>query len=203
MEERETFSPSGGNVGEGQRIEATSSTLLATMGDQICFEKTGLSLIPVLKGADWDLVFQERPRACRRNTAKYQSSFSLRRQQAIRRCRTHGEQLVPTFFGDVQMFMPLQRFDQCREKRHEPLGTDAIRCAPCQEQRVLHVWSRLGVGVDAEEGTASPSDGSGATLHIYERILWLPQWASRRAPFCEAEASRYRGTICWSNSRLA
>ena len=54
------------------------------------------------------------------------------------------------------------------------------------------VWRRL----DAEEGTASPSDGSGATLHIYERILWLPQWASRRALFCEAEASRYRGTIC-------
>jgi len=50
-----------------------------------------------------------------------QSSFSLRRQQAIRRCRTHAEQLVPACFSDVQMFMPLQGFDQCWEKRYVPV----------------------------------------------------------------------------------
>jgi hypothetical protein len=139
MEERETFSPSGGDVGEGQRREVASCTLFPTMGDQICFEKPGPRLIPVLKGANRYLVFQERTSACRRKTAPTQSSFALVRQQAIRCCRTQAEQLVPARFSDVQMFMPLQRFDQCREKRHEPLGTDAIGRVPCQEQRVLDV----------------------------------------------------------------
>src|SRR2546421_606489 len=130
-------------------------------------------------------------------------SRALESSQGSRRCRNHAEQLVATFFGDGQMFMPLQGFDQCRGKRHEPLGTAAIGRVPCQQQRVLVVWSRLGVGVGAQEGTAPPSDGAFATSHIYERIQWLPQCASRRAPFCEAEASRYRGTICWSHSPLA
>jgi hypothetical protein len=62
--------------------------------------------------------------------------------------------------------MPLQRFDQCREKRLEPLGTDAIGRVPWQEQRVLDVWSRLGVGIGADEGAAPPSDGAFATSHI-------------------------------------
>jgi hypothetical protein len=77
---------------------------------------------------------------------------------------------VPACFGEVQVSMPLQGFDQCREKRHEPLATDAIGRVPCEEQRMLDDWSRLGVVVGAEVGTAPPSDGAFATSHICERI---------------------------------
>jgi hypothetical protein len=44
---------------------------------------------------------------------------------------------------------------------------------------------RNSVGVGAEEGTASPSDGSGATLHIYERIQWLPQFRQEEPLFAK------------------
>ena len=42
---------------------------------------------------------------------------------------------------------------------------------------------RSGVGVGADEGAAPPSDGSGATWHICERIQWLLQFRQEEHPF--------------------
>jgi hypothetical protein len=62
------------------------------------------------------------------------------REPPIRCGCAHGEQLTPALLGEMEMLMPLQRFDERREKGDEPFGADAVGGVPHQEQRVLDVW---------------------------------------------------------------
>ena len=62
-------------------------------------------------------------------------------QEAICRGRAHGKQLPAAFRSQVEMLMPLQRFDQRGEKGYEAFGADAVGGVPDQEQRVLDFWS--------------------------------------------------------------
>jgi hypothetical protein len=60
---------------------------------------------------------------------------------------THGEQLAAALLDQVEMFMPLQRFKQGREKGHEAFGADTVGGVPDQEQGVLDflpvmAWAR-------------------------------------------------------------
>jgi hypothetical protein len=105
------------------------------MGHQICFQKAGLRLIPLLEGADRDLLFEQRSRSRRGNTAL--SQFALRTQEAISRCCAHGEQLASARFREVEMLMPLQGFDKRGEKRDESFGADAVCRIPDKEQCML------------------------------------------------------------------
>jgi len=59
------------------------------------------------------------------------------REPPIRCGCAHGEQLAAAFLGQVEMLMPLQRFDQRGEKGHEPFGADAVGGVPDQKKRVL------------------------------------------------------------------
>jgi len=61
------------------------------MSDQINLKKAGSVVVPVGKGADRNLVFQERSRFGCRPSAR-QESTAGRREQAIRRCRAEGKE---------------------------------------------------------------------------------------------------------------
>ena len=91
------------------------------------------------EGADRDLLL-EQGAGSRRGEAAL-TSFALGTQETIR-CRcAHGEQLAPALLSEVEMLMPLQRFDKRGEKRDEAFGADAVGGVPDQEQRVLDFWS--------------------------------------------------------------
>ena len=49
--------------------------------------------------------------------------------------------MAATLLREVEVLMPLQRFDERGKKRDEAFGADAVGGVPDQEQRVLHVWS--------------------------------------------------------------
>jgi hypothetical protein len=57
-----TFGPASRDVGPGQGGEVSTGHVAATMGNEICFEKTGLMIIPLGKGADGDLMLEQRSR---------------------------------------------------------------------------------------------------------------------------------------------
>jgi len=61
-------------------------------------------------------------------------------QEAIRRRRAHREQLAAALLCELEVLMPLQRFDQRGEKRDEAFGADPVGGVPDQEQRVLDFW---------------------------------------------------------------
>ncbi len=66
--------------------------------------------MPVLEGADRNLVFEQGSRSCSR-----QAVWTLRSrgtQEAISRRGTHGEQLVAALLSEMQMSMPLKCFDE-------------------------------------------------------------------------------------------
>ena len=76
MQEGEAFGPSGGHIGEGQRVEVAPLDVYATMSRQIRFHKAGLGLIPLLEGADGNLLLEERSRSSRGETML--TKFALR-----------------------------------------------------------------------------------------------------------------------------
>ena len=120
-------------------------------------QKAGSDLVPLRERADRDLLLEQRARSgCGETTL---TMVALGSQQAIRRCRTHREQLSAALFGQVEVLMPLQCFDQRREKGHEAFGADAVGGMPGQEKSVLDIWSRLGVAGCAEVWSAPLSHG--------------------------------------------
>ena len=109
------------------------------MGYQVRFQKTRSGLIPLLEGADGDLLLEQG--ADLRCGKAALSQLVLGSQEAIRCRRAHGKQLPAAFHSQVEVPMPRQRFDQRREKGHEAFGADPVGGMPDQEQRVLDFWS--------------------------------------------------------------
>src|SRR5258708_3321555 len=138
MQEGQAFRPASWYVRERQRVQVASLDICATMSHQVCFQKAGSGLLPLLEGADGNLLLEQRSRPCGREATL--TSFALGAQEAIRRRRAHGEQLTAAFLREVEMLMPLQRFDQRGEKGNEPFGADAVGSVPDQEQGVLNFW---------------------------------------------------------------
>jgi hypothetical protein len=60
--------------------------------------------MPLLEGADRNLLLQQRSRSRRGDAAL--TEFTLGGQQAIRRRRAHGKQLASARLGDLEMLMP-------------------------------------------------------------------------------------------------
>src|SRR5205807_9605329 len=58
-EQRETFGPAGGEIGQRQGVQKPPIEVLTTMSHQVHFHKAGAVLLPLGKGAHWDLGFAE------------------------------------------------------------------------------------------------------------------------------------------------
>src|SRR5260370_34916162 len=56
LQEGQAFRPAGGYISERQRVQVAAIDVCATMGHQIRFQKTWLGLIPLLEGADRNLL---------------------------------------------------------------------------------------------------------------------------------------------------
>ena len=78
------------------------------MGYQVHFQKARSVLIPVLEGADQHLLLEQRTRPCRGEATLTQ--YTLRTQEAIGRCRTHGKQLPTALLSEVEVLISLQCF---------------------------------------------------------------------------------------------
>jgi len=135
MYERQAFRPPGRNIGERQRVQVAALDVSTTVGHQVRFQKAGSDLFSLGERADRDLLLQQRFRSGSGETTL--TTFALGVQQAIRCCRTHGEQLAAALPGQVEMLMPLERFDKRGEKGHEAFGADPVGGIPDQEQGVL------------------------------------------------------------------
>ncbi len=109
------------------------------MSDEIRFQKTRLHFIPVGKRADGNLVSVQGSRPRGRDAMR--SRFSLRAEEAIGGCWTHGEQLLATLLREMQMSMTLQGVDQRMQEWDQSFGTDLISCFPCQKQGLLNLWT--------------------------------------------------------------
>ena len=58
VQQGKTFRPPGCDVGERQRVQVASLGVCPTMGHQVCFQKAGSGLIPLLEGADGNLLLK-------------------------------------------------------------------------------------------------------------------------------------------------
>jgi hypothetical protein len=64
--------------------------------------------------------------------------------------------LAAALLREVEMLLPLNRFDERGKKRHKVFGADAVGGMPDQEMRELDCLSRLAVGAGAEVLLAPP-----------------------------------------------
>ena len=110
------------------RVQIAALLISTTMGHQIRFQKAGSGLLPLLEGADGNLLLEQGSRS--RGGKAALTSFALGTQQPIRRRRAHREQLPAALLSEVEMLMPFQRLDQRREKGNEPFGADAVGSVP-------------------------------------------------------------------------
>src|ERR1019366_1202834 len=135
----QAFGPASRNIGEGQRGEIASIKVRPTMNDHIRFQKTGLPLIPLLEGANGDLLLEQGSGAGRRKTTL--TMHARPTQETISSCGTHREELAATGIGQVKMSMPLQCLDMSRKIRYEPFRTNLIGVLPHEKQSVLDLGS--------------------------------------------------------------
>ena len=139
VEKREAFGLACRHVRERQGVQVPSLCLDAAMSHQVCFQKAGLRFIPVLRGADGNLVFEQG--SCSRGGHSLRMLLSRGAEKAISCRGAYGEQLVATLLREMQMPMPLQRSDQGGEEGDQSFGTDLIGRFPGQEQGLLYFWS--------------------------------------------------------------
>src|SRR5450755_78068 len=135
----QAFGPACRNIGKGQRGEIASIKVRPTMSDHIHFQKTGLRLIPLLEGANGDLLLEQGSGTHRRKTTLTMGARPT--QETIGGDSTHPEELPTTGIGQVKMSMPLQRFQMSCEIGHEPFRTNLIGVLPDEKQSTLDFWS--------------------------------------------------------------
>src|SRR5205085_3597004 len=99
MQEGQAFRPASCYISEGQRVQVASLDICATVGHQVCFQKAGSGLLPLLEGADGNLLLEQRSRS-RRGEAML-TSFALRGQQAVSCGCAHGKQLPSALLGKM------------------------------------------------------------------------------------------------------
>jgi hypothetical protein len=63
VQEGQALRPPGSYVSERQGVQVAARDVCSTMGHQICFQKAGSGLIPLLEGADGDLLLEQRSRS--------------------------------------------------------------------------------------------------------------------------------------------
>ena len=102
-------------------------------------QKARAGLLPLREGADRDLLLKQG--AGSRCGEAALSQLALGTQEPIRCRRAHGEQQATALLAQVEMLMPLQRFDHRWEKRHEAFRANPVGGVPDQEQGVLDFWS--------------------------------------------------------------
>ncbi len=112
------------------------------MSHQVRFEKTRPGLIPLLEGANGDLVFEERSGFRRGKPVRSGLASSV--QEAFGGGGTHLKQVVSAFFGQVQVLMSLQRVNKGGQKRNQAFGANPIGHFPDLEERVLNLRAILG-----------------------------------------------------------
>lgn len=57
-----------GHISRGKGVEKLSSHIVTTVSDQVNLDKAGLRIVPIGKGADWNLMLEQAARfwpACR------------------------------------------------------------------------------------------------------------------------------------------
>jgi len=107
MHEGQAFRPAGSYVRESRGIQVATLDLCATMGHQIHLQKARSSLLPLLEGADGNLLLQQRSDSSRGEATL--TSFTLETQHTIRCRYAHREQLPAALLHQLEMLMPLQR----------------------------------------------------------------------------------------------
>jgi hypothetical protein len=109
------------------------------MSDHIRFQKTGLRLIPLLEGANGDLLLEQGSSTSRRKATL--TLYARPTQKTIGGGGTHRKKLAATGIGQVKMSMPLQCLDMSRKIGHEPFRTDLIGVLPHEKQSTLDLGS--------------------------------------------------------------
>jgi hypothetical protein len=139
MQEEQAFCPPCGYVCGRQGVQVTPLDVGTTVGYQVRLQKAGSGIALLLERADRDLLFEQDSSSRRREAAL--APCALGTQETISCGCAHGEQLAVALLTQVEMLMPLQRFDHRWEKRHEAFRTNPVGCVPDQEQGVLDFWS--------------------------------------------------------------
>lgn len=100
-----------------------------------------------------------------------------RTQETIGGGCTQGQQVCSARWGQLDLLMPLQRFNELRQKRYQALGADAVGCIPGRLQGLLYVWSILPWSSSARRGVVV--SGMGQQPFSIARMISCGQDKSR------------------------
>ncbi len=140
VQQRQTFRPTGGDIGERQGLQECTLGAPTAMRHQIDLHAARPGVVPILEGAHRNLPLEQRPRLGRRQPVRL-VALPVRPQQTVRRGGADGQQLRPFFRTERQVAVALEGWDQLRQKRRQTLGADAVRRRPADGQRRLDDWS--------------------------------------------------------------
>ena len=157
----------------GKRVEVRAICLGATMGHQVSFKKAWFGFIPILEGANGNLLFQQRSRPSGRDPMPL--LLAVRSENPICGRRTHREELHAALLAQVEMSMP--------QKPTQPVlagkGSAAWRRCGWLPSTLgaapVVPLARSGVAVDARWSAWVPQDAPRVGWHTCVHSLSLRQ----------------------------
>ena len=125
--------PAGADVGGHQTVDERTAQVVAAMGHQVDLQETRRGLIPVRKGANWNVATTLQV-ASALAPAGHRGPYGL--QQPVQGRCTSGQQPLPHLRVQVQMAVSFHGLHQVRQRRFQTFPADAVRCLPGQDHRL-------------------------------------------------------------------
>src|SRR6266849_1014127 len=138
VEQRQTFRPPGGDIGQSDGVEATALQLPSTMGDQIDLQEAWFGFVPLGECPNRDLLLEQG--TCFGGRKAMGVTIAMGLQQAVRGRCAHREEKATVFFIQLKVSVFLQGFDDAWQERDQAFRANAVECLPDQYQRLFHLW---------------------------------------------------------------
>jgi hypothetical protein len=106
------------------------------VGDKVGLDEAGRGVVPIIEGADRNLVLEELARLGGGDTP-WMVRLAVSSQDAVGSGSTNGEQLRSHVVGELEMAIALKARKQLRQEGDEALGTDEVGSGPGGKQGIL------------------------------------------------------------------
>ena len=109
------------------------------MGHQVHLQEARFGLVPLGKGPNRDLLFEQG--TCFGGRKAMGVSIAMGLQQAVRGSRAHREEQATMLFVQLKMPVLLQGCDDAWQERDQAFGANAVERLPGQHQPLFHLWA--------------------------------------------------------------
>jgi len=128
--------PSGGNVCQGESLAVLVEGCSTVVRNEIGFAKPGTLLVPIGKGSDRDVVFEQGAGSCEGTASELTLALGLGQESVSGRCADMQEVFMQACIAEGEYPLLLQQGEDLPDECGEPFAAQAIGEGPELSQSV-------------------------------------------------------------------